>query len=161
MRYRREFWRALERGLYLHPGHRPVIRSYGYVKNVVQQIQRISEAPREIVRGQTFYLGDRPINLLDWVNGFSRALTGHDVRIVPRPLMRVLALLGDIPTRITGKPFLINSSRLRSMITDYDTPMKRTFELFGENPYTLETGVRETVKWLRTSEGSSFLAGGS
>src|SRR5207302_5317073 len=161
MRYRREFWRALERGLYLHPGRRPVIRSYGYVKNVVYQIQKILDAPREIVRGQTFYLGDRPTNLLDWVNGFSRALTGRDVRIVPRSLMRVLALLGDIPTRITGKPFLINSSRLRSMITDYNTPMERTFELFGENPYTLETGIRETVKWLRTSEGSSFLAGGS
>ena len=161
MRYRREFWRVLERGLYLHPGRRPVIRSYGYVKNVVYQIQRIFEAPYEIVRGKTFYLGDRPINLLNWINGFSRALTGHDVRIVPCPLLRVLALLGDIPTHLMGKPFLINSSRLHSMITDYETPMERTFDLLGENPYTLEEGIRETVEWLKFCRDASFLAGGS
>ena len=161
MRYRREFWRVLQRGLYLHPGRQPVIRSYGYVRNVVFQIQKIFEAPREAVHAQTLYLGDRPVNLRDWVNGFSRALTGHDARIVPRPLIRVLALLGDIPTYLTGEPFLINSSRLHSMITDYETPMERTFDLFGENPYTLGTGIRETLEWLSTCQESSFLAGGS
>src|SRR5947209_14183247 len=124
LRYRREFWRVVERGLYVHPGRQPVIRCYGYVKNVVYQIREIFEADVDLVRGQTFYLGDRPINLFDWVNGFSKALTGRGVRVVPRSLMRALALLGDIPTYLTGKPFLINTSRLRSMTTDYETPMQ-------------------------------------
>ena len=75
--------------------------------------------------------------------------------------MRTLALFGDIPTAVTGKPFLINSSRLHSMITDYQTPMERIFDLFGENPYTLEEGIRETVEWLKFSRDASFLAGGS
>lgn len=161
MRYRREFWRVLQRGLYVHPGRKPVIRSYGYVGNVVSQIEKIFEAPREAVHGKTFYLGDRPVNLFDWVNGFARALTGREVRVVPRPLMRGLALLGDIPTALTGKPFLINSSRLRSMTTSYETPMEPTFALLGENPYTLEDGITKTVEWLRTCKGSPFLAGGS
>jgi nucleoside-diphosphate-sugar epimerase len=161
MRYRREFWRVVERGLYVHPGQRPVIRSYGYVKNVVHQVQKIFEADVDLVRGQTFYLGDRPINLLDWVNGFSQALTGHDVRIVPRALMRALALLGDVPKYFAGKPFLINSSRLRSMTTDYETPMERTFEVFGENPYTLEEGIKETVEWLCTYREADRPGGGS
>ena len=161
MRYRREFWRVVERGLYLHPGRRPVIRSYGYVKNVVHQIQKIFEADVDLISGKTFYLGDRPINLLDWINGFSRALTGRDVRVVPRPLMRGLALLGDIPTHLTGKSFLINSSRFRSMTTDYDTPMERTFDAFGENPHTLEAGIRETVEWLRTDRNFDRPGSGS
>jgi nucleoside-diphosphate-sugar epimerase len=161
MRYRREFWRVVERGLYVHPGRRPVIRSYGYVKNVVHQIGKIFEADVDLVSSQTFYLGDRPINLFDWVNGFSRVLNGHDVRVIPRSLMRALALLGDIPTRVTGKPFLINSSRFRSMITDYETPMERTFDILGENPYTLEKGIKETVEWLRTCQSFSQLGGGS
>ena len=84
MRYRREFWRVLERGLYVHPGRRPVIRSYGYVNNVAHQIRKIFEAPAETVSGKTFYVGDRPINLFDWVNGFSRGLTGREVRVIPR-----------------------------------------------------------------------------
>lgn len=160
MRYRREFWRVLERGLYVHPGRQPVIRTYAYVNNVVSQIQKIFEARRDLVDCKTIYVGDRPTNLFDWTNGFSRALTGHEVRVIPRPLMRALALIGDIPTRVTGKPFLINSSRYRSMITNYDTPMEPTFELLGENPYTLEDGIRETVKWLRSYRGSNGSAGG-
>ena len=160
MRYRREFWRVVERGLYLHPGREPVIRSYGYVKNIVHQIRKIFEADADLVAGQTFYVGDRPINLFDWTNGFSRALTGRDIRVVPRPLMRSLARVGDIPTRLTGKPFLINSSRFRSMTTDYDTPMERTFQLFGENPYEMKTGIEETVEWLRSYNGPNESAGG-
>lgn len=160
MRYRREFWRVVERGLYVHPGHQPVIRCYGYVKNVGHQIQRIFAAPCELVHGQTLYLGDRPINLYDWVDGFSRALTGRNVRIVPRSLLQFLALLGDIPTRLTGKAFLINSSRFHSMTTDYQTPMDRTFDLFGENPYKLEDGIQETVEWLRSCRDSNRRGGG-
>jgi GlcNAc-P-P-Und epimerase len=160
LRYRREFWRVVERGLYVHPGRQPTIRCYGYVKNVVDQIQRIFQAPVELVRRKTIYLGDRPMNLYDWTNGFSRALTGHDVRMVPRALLRLMALLGDIPTRLTGKPFLINSSRFRSMTTNYETPMEVTFKLLGENPYSLETGIRETVEWLRSYHGSDQTAAG-
>jgi nucleoside-diphosphate-sugar epimerase len=161
LRYRREFWRVVQRGLYVHPGRQPVIRCYGYVKNIVHQIQKIFQAPRDEVAGKTFYLGDPPINLLDYVDGFSRELTGRAVRVIPRPLMHALALMGDVPSRLTGKPFLINSSRFRSMTTDYTTPMEKTFETLGENPYTLAEGIKETVAWLRTSQGVEGNAGGS
>ncbi len=161
MRYRREFWRVVEKGYYVHPGREPVVRCYGYVKNVVDQIRRIFQAPADQVRGKTLYLGDPPINLLDYAEGFSQALTGRSVRVIPRPVMRVLAQLGDIPTRLTGRPFLINSSRYRSMITNYATPMEKTFELLGPNPYSLNEGIRETVAWLRSYEGPESNAGGS
>jgi nucleoside-diphosphate-sugar epimerase len=161
LRYRREVWRVLERGLYLHPGRQPVIRCYAYVKNVVAQIRKIFEAPRDLVHGKTIYLGDAPADIFNWVNGFSEALTGRSVRVVPRQVMHALALLGDIPTYVTGKPFLINSSRFRSMTTSYLTPMDKTFELLGNNPYTLEDGIRETVKWLQSYDGPDGSAGGS
>ena len=161
LRYRREFWRIVERGLYVHPGRQPVIRSYGYVKNVVDQIRRILELPAGQVSGKTLYLGDAAANLIEWVDGFSRALTGHGVRIVPRSFMRALALAGDVPTTITGRPFYVNSSRFKSMITDYPTPMQPTFDLLGPNPYSLAQGIDETVKWLRASRDFGREAGGS
>ncbi len=161
MRYRREFWHILQRGLYLHPGREPVIRSYGYVKNVVYQIKRILELPVDQVSGKTFYLGDAPADLMKWVDGFSRALAGRGVRIVPRPLMRALALLGDIPTAITGRPFYLNSSRYRSMVTNYRTPMESTFQLLGENPYSLEDGIKDTVEWLGSFQGTDRMSGGA
>lgn len=160
MRYRREFWRVVQRGLYVHPGHQPVIRCYGYVKNVVDQIRKIFEAPPERVHGKTIYLGDRPTNLFEWVNEFSKALAGRPVRVIPRWLMRTLAAIGDVPTRLTGKPFLINSSRFRSMTTDYNTPIAETFTLLGENPYSLEQGVQQTVQWLRSYQGPDVGGGG-
>ena len=160
-RYRREFWRVVERGMYVHPGRQPVIRCYGYVKNVVDQIRRIFEAPAAQVSGKTIYVGDRPINLLDYVNGFSQAFRGRDVTVVPRPVMRTLALFGDIPTALTGQPFLINSSRYRSMITEYPTPMEPTFELLGENPFTMEQGIAQTVEWLRSYTGEEPVSGGA
>src|SRR5438105_274804 len=160
LRYRREIWRVLERGLYIHPGRRPVVRCYAYVKNVVAQIQKIFESPSDLVHGKTIYAGDPPDDIFNWVNGFSRALTGRGVRVVPRAFMRLLALVGDIPTRLTGKPFLINSSRFRSMTTDYNTPIAETFRLLGENPYTLEQGINETVAWLRSYQGPDVRGGG-
>lgn len=160
MRYRREFWRVLERGLYVHPGRESVMRSYAYVGNVIHQIKKIFAAPRELVDGKTIYVGDRPINLMDWTEGFSRELVNRNVRIAPRILLRALALAGDLPSRLTGKPFLINSSRFRSMITDYDTPMEPVFEMFGENPYSLKDGITATVKWLRSSRDLGQSGGG-
>ncbi len=161
MRYRREFWRVVERGLYFHPGRAPVIRCYGYVTNVVDQIHKIFRARVAIVHGKTIYLGDPPANLYEWVNGFSLALAGRSARAVPKGLMRLLARVGDGVTSLTGKPFLINSSRLRSMTTDYNTPMPATFELLGNNPYTLQEGIRETVEWLRTYRGPHESSGGN
>jgi GlcNAc-P-P-Und epimerase len=161
MRYRREFWRVAARRSYFHPGKQPVIRCYGYVKNVVEQIQKIFKAPASVVHGKTIYLGDPPANLYEWVNGFSVALSGRPARVVPRGAMRMLAAVGDGITAITGKPFLINSSRLRSMTTDYITPMDETFRLLGGNRYSLEEGIRETVQWLRNYHGADESAGGS
>jgi nucleoside-diphosphate-sugar epimerase len=161
LRYRREFWRVLQRGLYVHPGRKPVVRSYGYVKNVVDQMRRIFESPAHKVHERTLYLGDPPADIRYWVDGFSCALAGRSARTVPRSVLRALALAGDIPTRITGRPFLINSSRYRSLITDYNTPMEETFELLGLNPFSLEDGIKETVEWLRSSDEREGSGGGA
>ena len=148
-RYPHEFWKVLREGRYVHPGRQPVTRSYGYVKNVVYQISRILEAPAEQVGGRVFYVGDRPIELLDYVNGFARAINGRDVRIVPRSLVRGLALAGDVAGTF-GLPFPIRSSRFRSMTEDDPTPMEPIMDAFGEPPYTMEAGIRETADWLKT-----------
>jgi len=149
-RYPREFWRVMDRGLYLHPGSKPVVRSYGYVDNVVQQIIGILEKPAVAVDRKVFYVGDPPLVLLTWVNAFSMELTGRPVRVIPHAALRVLAWLGDGLTRV-GVKFPIYSSRLKSMTEDYPTPMEPTFALLGPPKTSLKDGVRQTVKWLRTA----------
>lgn len=146
-RYPNEFWFILKKGKYIHPGGKTTIRSYGYVGNVIYQIMKILKAPSEQVNRKLFYVGDKPIDLLDWVNGFSIKLTGHEVLIVPRFIVRTLGLLGDFFS-IFGMKFPIKSSRYKSMTTNNIAPMDKTFALFGNPPYTMNDGINETVEWL-------------
>ena len=147
-RYPYEFWHVLKKGRYFHPGKKPVIRSFGYVGNVVYQIERILQAPTSLVNRKVYYVGDMPINLIEWVNGFSRAIAEKDVRIVPRSVVRCMALAGDFLS-FFGVRFPIHSSRYRSMTTDYPAPMGPTLDHFGESPFSMDEGIKETTAWLR------------
>jgi len=147
-RYPHEFWRVLGEGKYFHPGGEQVTRSYGYVKNIVYQINSIFDSPPEKVKDKVFYVGDSPINLLDWVNGFSLRQTGKEVKILPRYMIKALALLGDVLKTVHVK-FPITSSRFKSMTTSNSAPMDPTLSEFGMPPYALNDGIAETVNWLK------------
>lgn len=150
-RYAQEFWKVLDLGLYVHPGYPTPTRSYAYVGNVVWQLRQILGAPAEVVHRRVFYLGDRPVDIFKWIDGFHREIAGrHRMRIIPFCVVKALARIGDGITALTGRPFYITSSRLRSMTTDYLTPMEPTFAAFGEPPYSLEEGIRETAQWFKT-----------
>ncbi|MGB7731404.1 MAG: NAD(P)-dependent oxidoreductase [Candidatus Acidiferrum sp.] len=148
-RYPSEFWRVLKQGRYLHPGGPPVTRCYGYVGSVIDQVLKILAHEDGSLNRKTFYVGDAPIDLYEWTNEFSLQLTGKPVRVVPRHLLKGLALVGDVVVKLGGK-FPIFSSRFRSMTESYVTPMEPTFAALGSPKYSLELGVQETVAWLRT-----------
>lgn len=142
-------WHYINKGLYLHPGHEPIFRAYSHVSSVVQQIQSILLAPAESVCHQVFYVGEKPVNFLDWVNAFSLRLRGRPVRVVPRYAWRMLAYGGDI-----AGFFPMNSARYERM-TVSDTPlMDKTFQQFGLPYVDFESAVDETVYWLRSLWGS-------
>ena len=148
LRYPHEFWRILGKGLYLHPGSGQIVRSYGYVKNVVYQIMRIFESMPESVSSRVYYVGDEPIELLAWVNGFSIRQTGKRVRVVPAHFLRALALLGDA-LALLHVGFPLTSSRFRSMTTSNPVSMAETMKVLGQPPFSLEDGIADTVRWLR------------
>ena len=147
MRYRREAWNVIRKGLYVHPGRQPVYRCYGYVGNVVDQIMTIFNAFEDDVNKQIFYVGDSAINIYEWVNTLSMEITGHEVRIVPRSFIRGLGIIGDL-CKALKIPFPISSSRYRSMTQDYRTPIDESLKFLGPPKYSLNDGVKETVEWL-------------
>jgi GlcNAc-P-P-Und epimerase len=150
-RYPREFWRVLKRGFYVHPGRSPVMRCYGYVETIVDQIFKIITAPPAIVDRRVFYVGDPPLDVLDWANAFSRALRGREVRVVPRALFRGIVVAGDLANRF-GVRIPITSSRFQTMTEDYLVPMAPTFEALGYPRISLSEGVERTVRWLRQQD---------
>lgn len=147
LRYRREAWRVIARGLYLHPAGAPVVRAYGYVGNIVHYVQRILDAPRVQVDGRTLYLSDPPGDIYTWASAFSVALRGRPARKVPRWVLRGVALAGD-GLALGGLRFPLTTSRYRNMTGSYLVPVQATYDLLGPPPVSLEAGVRETVRWL-------------
>jgi nucleoside-diphosphate-sugar epimerase len=151
-RYRKEAWRVIDRGLYLHPGREPVVRTYGYVGNVVWQMARILSMPTDVVHRQVLYLGDLPGDIYEWVDEFSRQLTGRKARAAPRLVVRGIAAAGDL-LAFMGLKAPLDSSRYRSMTSHYITPVADTYELLGRPPFSLQEGVGLTVSWLREQPG--------
>ena len=150
-RYSREFWKIASKGLYVHPGVKSPTRTYGYVGNIVWQMIQIMEADEAVVNEQVFYVGDKPINIENWVMGFCVGFRGKKPMVIPMWVMRLLAKVGDVISKVKGKPFYITTSRLRSMTEDYIAPMDKTFEIFGNPPYSLEDGIEESVDWHNKS----------
>jgi nucleoside-diphosphate-sugar epimerase len=149
-RYPVEFWRVLKRGLYVHPAGPPVVRTYGYVDNVATQYVAILNAPAETTAGATFYLGDLPIDIADWVDEFSVALRGHPARRVPLGVLKGIAAVGDLAKRVGYKNPPLSGTRLHSMTADYIVPTDATIERLGDTGVDLHEGVRRTVEWLNT-----------
>ena len=142
------FYKLLYNGRYIHPGRKPVKRAFGYVGNVVYQVNKILETPAEVVDKRVFYVGDIPANLIDWVEGFAKRINNKRVIYLPRYLVKFIAKCGDIIKTI-GFDFPLYSYRYESLVTDDDAPMKLTFDTFGEPPFTLEESIDETVNLIR------------
>jgi GlcNAc-P-P-Und epimerase len=148
LQYRRQFYRMLARGLYLHPSGHSAVRSYGYVGNVTHQLIEILKAPTSLINGRVLYLGDRPAPLTDFVDAFSMAIRGRPARRVDRSVLKVIARIGDQLKQL-GVSAPLTTPRYRSMVDDYPVPLEPTLEITGQPPFTLDEAVRETVIWLR------------
>jgi nucleoside-diphosphate-sugar epimerase len=141
-------WKWMRKRLYLHPLNDPVVRGYGYVKNVVWQIQELLAAPENDVNRKVFYVGEASIKQIEWINAFSNALTGHGVFQVPKGFIHVLAIAGDVMGR-AGLRFPMDSPRFFNLTTTNPVPMDPILALFGTPPYSSYQAVTETVQWLR------------
>jgi nucleoside-diphosphate-sugar epimerase len=146
LRYRDIMFKVMKKGLYFHPSKKNVIRSYGYVGNMVWQIDRMITLPLPDMDKKVFYVGDQPFDLIIWVDKIAQELTGKPVRIIPTWLIRLIALGGDF-LAFFRIPFPITSGRYRSMISDYITPMDKTIEAVGDAPYSIDEGVKEFIAW--------------
>lgn len=148
------FFSVLRKGLYFHPGRKPILKSYGYVGNVAYQIVRLLEAPADEIHHKTFYVGDPPIDLRLWVDEFSQMLRGKKVRAAPIFAMKLIASLGDLFETFRMKSPL-TSFRLNNMTIDNIIDVEETLAVAGPSPYSLKAGVQETVEWLKWYERAS------
>ncbi len=147
LRYPTEFWKVLNEGKYIHPNKKGVVRSYGYVMNICNQVMHFIENIDRLNK-EIFYVGDEPILLYEWVNEFSNKLCGKNVKTVNKNLVYGLALGGDVLSKV-GIRFPITTSRYRSMTTSNPAPMDKTVQEVGSKMIDWKEGVEITSKWLK------------
>jgi nucleoside-diphosphate-sugar epimerase len=151
--YRDTLMRALQKGYYFHPSGKSAVLGFGYVKNAVRQMDKLLYAESALVHQKSLYIGDGLFNLVDWMNGYSQELAGHNIRYLPRSLVHLLALFGDLYEKVTGRKFIMYSFRFRNMIDDYIVPLEPTLQLLGPPEISMQQGIQETVAWARQHPG--------
>jgi nucleoside-diphosphate-sugar epimerase len=147
----RDFFRTIERGLYVHPGRRTVRKAYGYVENTIYEIEKLMAQPAADVHGKTFILADYPaVSVREWAELIRERLGARRIRSVPIRMLRAAGVVGDVVERMGGHSPL-TSFRVNNMATDmvYDTsPLEA---IAGRLPFSLQEGVDRTIAWLKAS----------
>ena len=134
---------------YFHIGKKSCTKTYGYIENLVYQIDSILYAPTEKIQGNVFYLGDyEPTNINNWANEIASEI-GITIKTIPFPLIKLAAIGGDF-LKLFGINFPMTSFRLKNMTTNNVINLSNTMEIASHLPFTRIEGIRKTLNWLKT-----------
>lgn len=142
--------KAIERGVYFHVGRRPLLKSYSYIENIVQQYVALARAPTEQVQGKTFYLADEPpIDLKVWCDGLARELGARRIPTLPVGAARLLARVGDGIVAAGMKRFPFTTFRLNNILAEYRFDLEPTIAVCGPPVVPFDEAVARTARWFQ------------
>jgi nucleoside-diphosphate-sugar epimerase len=146
----KQFFISIARGWYFNPGRVEARKSYGFVGNVVFQLDKLLAAPSQQIHGRTFYLTDYdPITIRRWADTISRRMQAKRIHTLPSPLVRMAAWGGDALQAMGWSSPPLTSFRLRNMRCEtHLVPVEPIREITGPLPYSMEQGVDMTIEWL-------------
>ena len=145
------FFQSIARGVYFNPGNEDPRKSFGFVGNVVHELDRILHAPPEQVDDGLFYLSDYEVTTIRrWANAICDEMGRRRPVTIPSLAIKSVARVGDVLFRLGWHDVPLQSRRLRNMWSDtVNFDMGPTREVVGPLPYDLEQGVKITVDWMR------------
>jgi nucleoside-diphosphate-sugar epimerase len=145
----RQFFHAIRRGLYVHPGNGQVKKQFGYVGNVVDQMLTLLTARPEDCAGTVFYVGDyTPYIVREWADLIQLNFGTRRIRTAPLTMLNAVALAGDLLHSLGWSQAPLTSFRLANMLMDNSLPFEKTAHVCGALKYSLLEGVQHTVAWL-------------
>lgn len=146
----RDFFTAVQKGWYVHPSGKRIMRSYGFVLNTVYQIDRLVEQRGGDLLGKAVYIADyEPIELKSWADEVQRCLGVKPIREVPLWIFRVAAKIGDIFKSLGWNTVPMSSFRLNNLLTEMIHDTSPIESVCGPLPYTMPDAVSLTCDWLR------------
>jgi nucleoside-diphosphate-sugar epimerase len=147
----RDFFTMIMNKKYFHIGSKSCLKTYGYVENLIYQIDCILNASAEEIQGNVFYLGDyEPINITYWANEIAAELD-IVVKTIPYKVIKLTAYGGDF-LKMFGISFPINSFRLKNMTTCNVVNLLNTKAVAPYLPFSRIDGIRKTLNWLKRNK---------
>ena len=146
----KSFFSAIQKGLYFHPKGETITRSYGFILNTVYQLDRVAHIDMDNLVSRTLYLADyEPINLREWGEMIRIAMHARRIWEIPVPILRGVALFGDLLSFLGNLDPPLTSRRLGNLLTNAIFDLTDLEEVCPELPYGTQQGVALTVEWMR------------
>jgi len=144
-------FKCLAKGLNPGPAGHNQHLSLCYVDDLVQAILLAAEAQTE--SGAVFYLSDgQDYRMEDIGDRFAQAMesNAHKLRL-PRQMLVGMGFMADCIARVTGKPSLMGSGKVREMLCEnWLCDITKARELLGFEPgIFLARGAALTVAWYK------------
>ncbi len=147
----RNFFDMVIKHAYFHIGNRGCTKTYGYIGNVIYQIDTILNAPKKDIQEQIFYLGDyKATNIRIWADEIAKQLE-YKIKTVPFFIIKGAAIFGDI-LKLGGISFPMSSFRLKNMTTDNVVDLSNTQQVAPNLPFDRIEGIKQTLNWLNTPQ---------
>lgn len=145
----RNFFDMIIKRRYVHFG-KATTKTYGYIGNVVYQIENILNADKSIEK-QVFYIGDyEPTNIKLWADEIANEL-GIKIPEIPLFLIKFAAYIGDFLKKFNIH-FPMTTFRLKNMTTKNVVNLENTKKLAPELPYSRIEGIRNTLYWMKSNK---------
>jgi len=144
---------AIDNGRYVMMGKGGNKRSMVYVGNVVDAAMAVIE--RKVANGKVYLVTDGvDYTVKDLYKIISKGLSKKPLPYyVPMGIAKMLAIAGDIGSRITGKSLPFNSEVLGKLTDSLTFSSGRIQEDIGFKPkYNLYNTIDETIKWYKNRE---------
>lgn len=126
-------------------------KTYGYVGNVVYQIDRILNTDTKGYDDKLFYVGDyESYSMNEWSDEIV-SIAGKDLMTLPLWVAKCVAMFGDI-VKLLGFKFPLTSQRLRNLSRDTVVYLEKTKAIAPDLPYTRLDGIKKTIEWMENAE---------
>lgn len=149
----KDFFKMIMAGRYVSFGKKLCTKTYGFVGNVVYQIDCLLKADTsgEKFESRIFYLGDKPdYDISEWGQEIAD-ICGRKIRHIPFCVIKLAAYVGDI-IKLFGIMPPMSSFRLRNMMTNNIMDVSQTFKYAPNPPYTRKQASEITVNWINENK---------
>jgi len=146
-----EFFNTMNKGLHPMIGFGDKYVSLIHVADLVKGIILAGEHPKSA--GQTYFISSERYYNWNEVGEVTSLVMGKKALRVKIPVFVVylVAVFAEIYSALSRKPALLNFEKIRDIVQDAWTCdiAKAKRELGFSESFTLEDGIRDTVKWYR------------